>query len=215
MFLHDEAPDPIARLLLAHGAGASMDHPWLEELTNLLLARRISVSRFEFAFMAARRETGKRRPAPRGDKLISEYEGMVHALQAELGNTLPLFIGGKSLGGRVASLAATNLHSSEAIRGLICFGYPFHPVGKPQTLRTAHLATFDCPTLILQGTRDLLGSRSEVEGYGLDLRIRVSWLEDGDHDLKPTKKSGFTLADHLQAAADAAASFIHGHNPRS
>lgn len=213
MFLHDQADNAIARLLLAHGAGAPMDHPWLEDLTNLLVARRISVSRFEFAFMAARREEGKRRPAPRGDKLIPEYEAMVHALRVEFDDSLPLFIGGKSLGGRVASLVATNLYSAKAIRGLICYSYPFHPAGKPGTLRTAHLATFDCPALILQGTRDPLGNRSEVESYDLDRGIHLHWLEDGDHDLKPRKKSGYTLAEHLQSAADATTSFVHGHKP--
>ena len=209
MFRHDEPADAVARLLLAHGAGAPMDHPWLNDFTALLIERQVSVSRFEFEFMAARRTGGKRRPAPRGDKLVPEYEAAVATLAAELDDDLPLLIGGKSLGGRVASLAATDLYATGAIVGVVCLGYPFHPAAKPETLRTAHLLAFDCPALIVQGTRDPLGNRQEVEGYGLDDRIDLVWLQDGDHDLKPRRKSGFSLAEHMRTAADAVAAFAH------
>lgn len=208
MFLHDEAEHPIARLLLAHGAGAPMDHPWMEDVTARLLARQISVTRFEFAFMAARREGGKARPAPRGDKLMPEYLAAVERLAAVTPDGLPLFIGGKSLGGRVATLAAPDLLAAGRISGLVCFGYPFHPPKKPETLRTVHLAAFACPALILQGTRDPLGSRDEVASYTLDPRIEFLWLEDGDHDLAPRKRSGYTAEAHLDAAADKVAKFI-------
>ena len=207
MFLHDNAEDAVARLLLAHGAGAPMDHPWLNDFTALLVEHQVSVTRFEFEFMAARRSGGKRRPAPRGDKLMPEYEAAVANLATELRDDLPLLIGGKSLGGRVASLVATELHAAGAINGVVCLGYPFHPAAKPETLRTAHLIAFDCPALIIQGTRDPLGSRAEVEDYGLDDRIEFVWLEDGDHDLKPRRKSGFSLSDHMRTAAHAVAAF--------
>lgn len=203
MFLHDDADGAIARVLLAHGAGAPMDHPWMNDFAQLLVDRRLSVARFEFDFMAARRTGGKRRPAPRGDKLVPEYLNAVAALTAETGDGLPLLIGGKSLGGRVASLAAPELFAAASIAGVVCLGYPFHPPKKPESLRTAHLEVFDCPALIVQGTRDPLGSREEVEGYPLDARLRIVWLEDGDHDLKPRRKSGFTHAAHLATAADA------------
>lgn len=208
MFLHDEAQSPIARILLTHGAGAPMDHPWLNDFAALLTERNISVARFEFEFMAARRISGKRRPAPRGDKLVPEYEAAVAVFVAETDDSLPLLIGGKSLGGRVASLAAPGLFAAGSIVGLVCLGYPFHPAAKPETLRTAHLAMFDCPALIVQGARDPLGSRDEVATYELDSRIDLRWLEDGDHGLKPRKKSGFTFSDHMQVAADAVAAFI-------
>lgn len=208
MFLHDSADNAVARLLLAHGAGAPMDHPWMNNFTALLVARQISVARFEFEFMAARRSGGKRRPAPRGDKLVPEYDAAVAALAAEKDDGLPLFIGGKSLGGRVASLAAVDLFAAGRISGVVCLGYPFHPAAKPDTLRTAHLETFDCPALIIQGTRDPLGNRDEVEGYRLDKRIRLHWLEDGDHDLKPRRKSGFTFDAHMATAADKVAAVI-------
>lgn len=210
MFLHDDVPGAVARVMLAHGAGAPMDHAWMNAFATLLVERRISVSRFEFEFMAARRAGGKARPAPRGDKLVPEYQAAVAALATEVDDGLPLFIGGKSLGGRVASLAAQDLFTEGRIKGVVCLGYPFHPAGKPETLRTAHLQRFACPALIVQGTRDALGNREDVAGYNLDGRIDLRWLEDGDHDLKPRKKSGETFEGHLATAADAVAEFVAG-----
>jgi predicted alpha/beta-hydrolase family hydrolase len=118
-----------------------------------------------------------------------------------------LLIGGKSMGGRVASLCADTLHAERKIAGLVCLGYPFHPPGKPENLRTAHLQTLRCPALIVQGERDPFGGRSEVEGYGLAPSIDVVWIGDGDHDLGPRGGSGFTRAGNLAAAADAVAAF--------
>lgn len=208
--LHDDAPDAVARFVLAHGAGAPMDSDWMAAMTARLLARRISVSRFEFAFMADRRTTGKRAPGPRAEKLQPEYRAVIDAVMAERAGPLPLVIGGKSLGGRVASLIADDAFAAGQIRGLVCLGYPFHPPKKPENLRTAHLAAIDCPALVVQGTRDPLGSREEVAGYRLDPRIRLLWLEDGDHDFKPRKRSGETLEGHLDRAADAVAAFVDG-----
>lgn len=120
----------------------------------------------------------------------------------ELAATGPLIIGGKSMGGRVASMVADELFAAGKIVGLLCLGYPFHPPAKPAQLRTAHLAELKTPTLICQGTRDEFGTRAEVSGYLLSDRIEILWLEDGDHDLKPRKSvSGFTAADHLQTVA--------------
>ena len=208
MFLHDDAIDARARLMLAHGAGAPMDHPWMNDMTAMLVARRISVARFEFGFMASRRDGGKRKPAPRGETLVPEYSGAIAALQQEKPDGLPTFIGGKSLGGRVASLVAAALFGDSTVGGCVCLGYPFHPPKKPDRLRTAHLRTFDCPLLIVQGTRDLLGSQEEVAGYELDPRIEFEWLQDGDHDLKPRKSSGFGHLGHLASAAEAIEGFV-------
>lgn len=207
MFLIDDAPEPIARVMLAHGAGAPMDHEWMNAMTALLVERRLSVARFEFSFMAAMREGAKRRPAPRGDKVVPEYVVAVMTLGGVASDGLPLLIGGKSLGGRVATLAAEELYASGQIKGVAALGYPFHPRGKPERLRTAHLQQFDCPALIVQGTRDLLGGQDEVAGYGLDERIEIVWCADGDHDLKPRKRSGETLEGHMARAADAVAGF--------
>jgi uncharacterized protein len=114
-----------------------------------------------------------------------------------------LIIGGKSMGGRVASMIADDLYAAGRIAGLLCLGYPFHPPEKPTQLRTAHLADLKTPTLIVQGTRDPFGTRDEVAAYNLSQAIALLWLEDGDHDLKPRKSiSGFTAADHLKTMAD-------------
>jgi predicted alpha/beta-hydrolase family hydrolase len=105
----------------------------------------------------------------------------------------------------VASMVADDLHTAGKVRGLLCLGYPFHPPGKPESLRTAHLATLKTPTLICQGTRDELGTREDVAGYALSSQIEILWLEDGDHDLKPRKSiSGFSAAAHLKTMSEAA-----------
>ncbi len=132
----------------------------------------------------------------------------ISPLLTELAATDRLIIGGKSMGGRVASMIADELFAEGAIAGLVCLGYPFHPPGKPMQLRTKHLAELKTPTLICQGTRDEFGTQEEVAGYTLSDKIEILWLEDGDHDLKPRKTiSGFSAADHLKTMADAVAAF--------
>ena len=121
----------------------------------------------------------------------------------------PVTIGGKSYGGRVASLVADELHAAGAVNGLVCLGYPFHPPEKPEKPRTAHLLDLQTPTLICQGTRDPFGGPDDVAGYALSPAIEVAWFDDGDHDLRPRKAiSGHTFREHLTAAADAVASFV-------
>jgi uncharacterized protein len=197
-FLFDGPDDAEVSILLAHGAGAPMDSTSLNASTKALAAAGLRVARFEFDYMASRRTSQAKRPPPRAEKLVSEYIAVIEELDA----TGPLVIGGKSLGGRVASMTADQLHPSGRIAGLLCLGYPFHPIGKPDQLRTAHLADMQTPTLIVQGTRDVFGSREEVATYKLSNLIEILWLEDGDHDLKPRKAvSGFTVADHMRAMA--------------
>jgi uncharacterized protein len=196
-----------SHLLLAHGAGAPMTSPFLEKMTGLLAGRGLAVSRFEFGYMAARRHGGKRRPPPRAERLVDEYVAAVTALRARLPAGQSLLIGGKSMGGRVASLCADALYAERHISGLVCLGYPFHPPGKPEKLRTEHLQTLKCPALIVQGERDPFGGRSEVDGYGLASSIEVVWISDGDHDLGPRGSKGFTRAGNLAVAADAVAAF--------
>jgi len=193
-FLVQGPGDARFTILLAHGAGAPMDSASMSAASTALAAAGFRVARFEFGYMAARRSSGDRKPPPRAETLIPEYRTAV----AELGTSGPLIIGGKSMGGRVASMIADDLHAKAEIAGLLCLGYPFHPQGKPDQLRTKHLAGLKTPALICQGTRDDFGTREEVEGYGLSDAITLLWLEDGDHDLKPRKKiSGYSVADHL------------------
>jgi predicted alpha/beta-hydrolase family hydrolase len=179
-----------------------MDSPWMNDMAALLGDRGIRVARFEFAYMAARRE-GTRRPNPRAEAVLDEYRAIVDQLREHM-DASPA-IGGKSFGGRVASMIADELYAASGLRGLVCLGYPFHPMGKPEQLRTAHLAELATPTLVCQGERDIMGTREEVAGYALSPAIDIFWAPDGDHDLKPRKASGHSFADNLAAAADAVA----------
>jgi predicted alpha/beta-hydrolase family hydrolase len=192
------------RLVLAHGAGAAMDSDWMNRICDLLAAREIGTVRFEFGYMAARR-TGGRKPPPKAETLVGEYRAVLSALEAGL----PPVIGGKSMGGRVASLVAEEAWRAGQVSGLACLGYPFHPPEKPTQLRTAHLADLTVPTLICQGTRDPFGTRDEVPGYALPREIELSWIVDGDHDLKPRKSvAGFGFKEALDRVADRLADFV-------
>ena len=203
-FLFDGPSKPRATILLAHGAGAPMDSASMNAAAIALAAVDFRVARFEFGYMASRRKGDGRKPPPRAETLKDEYLAAV----TELAATNRLIIGGKSMGGRVASMIADELFAEGAISGLVCLGYPFHPPGKPMQLRTKHLAELKTPTLICQGTRDEFGTQEEVAGYTLSDKIEILWLEDGDHDLKPRKTiSGFSAADHLKTMAAAVAAF--------
>lgn len=203
-FLYDGAEDARANVLLAHGAGAPMDSASMNAAAKALADASFRVARFEFGYMGARRTEGARKPPPRAETLNPEYRAAVEQLSARG----PLVIGGKSMGGRVASMVADDLFAQGKIAGLLCLGYPFHPPGKPEQLRTRHLATLQTPTLIVQGTRDEFGTREEVPTYALSERIELLWLEDGDHDLKPRKAiSGFSAADHLKTMAEKVAAW--------
>ncbi|MEW5250312.1 alpha/beta family hydrolase [Microbulbifer sp. 2201CG32-9] len=201
-----------ARFLFAHGAGAPMDSEFMRVISAGLSAHGVEVWRFEFPYMAARRSGGPRRPPNPMPQLLDSLRGFVERADTSA-EGIPLLIGGKSLGGRVASLLADELYAEERIAGLVCFGYPFHPRGKPDQLRTAHLRALNCPTLVLQGSRDPLGSRGEVAGYDLSAALGFRWLEDGDHDFRPRIASGFTQGEHWQKAVEAAAGFMLSVTP--
>ena len=175
---------PAATLVLAHGAGAAMDSSWMNDFCSLLADRGIRTARFEFAYMAARR-FGVRRPPPKAENVADEYRDAVAEIVRTAGT--PVAIGGKSYGGRVASLVADDLHAAGTVSALVCLGYPFHPPEKPDQLRTTHLLALQTPALICQGTRDPFGGQEEVPGYDLATTIELLWLNDGDHDLRPRK----------------------------
>jgi len=197
-FILDGPADAATTILLAHGAGAPMDSAAMNAAAKALAAEGLRVARFEFGYMAARRQ-GQSRPPPKAETVMPEYVAAIEAL----GASGRLIIGGKSMGGRVASMIADEMHAAGRIAGLVCLGYPFHPMGKPEQTRTRHLAGMTCPALIVQGTRDIMGSAEEVAGYALSPAIELLWLPDGDHDLKPRKAiSGFTAAGHLKTMAE-------------
>ncbi|HET7705348.1 MAG TPA: alpha/beta family hydrolase [Thermoanaerobaculia bacterium] len=201
-FLADGPPDgPV--FIFAHGAGGAMDTPFMNRVAAGLADRGIRVLRFEFPYMRARRE-GKRSGAPDRQPIL--LESWRDAIRRS-GATRP-FIGGKSLGGRMASMVADEMNAA----GLICFGYPFHPPGNPERTRVEHLRSIATPTVIIQGERDPFGTPEEVAGYGLAPTIRVEWLPDGDHSFKPRRASGVTETENVHRAIELAGHFIGGQD---
>ena len=167
--------------LFAHGAGAPMDTPWMSQVARGLAAHGIRVVRFEFPYMAARRGTKKRGGPDRQPVLLETWRQVI----AEHGGGTRVAIGGKSMGGRMSTMIA----DEQEVRAVVCIGYPFHPPGRPQQLRTAHLETLRTPTLIVQGTRDEFGSRDEVAQYALSPSIRIEWIEGANHSMKPVDRA--------------------------
>ncbi|NMZ47143.1 alpha/beta fold hydrolase [Pseudomonas oryzihabitans] len=196
------AGPPLATLLLAHGAGAGMDSSFMEQLAEALARRDIRTLRFDFPYMARARAEGRRRPPNPAPVLLEHWRAMVATWRAA--ESGPLWLAGKSMGGRMASLLADELGAT----GLVCLGYPFHPAGKPERLRTEHLATLATPTLIVQGERDALGTRTEVAGYALAPTLEVQWIATADHDLKPLKSSGLSQTQALVETAAWVAAFV-------
>jgi predicted alpha/beta-hydrolase family hydrolase len=201
-FLVEGPVDPRHTVVLAHGAGAAMDSPFMNRVSAGLASRGIRVARFEFAYMARRRTEGRRGAPDREPALRARWKEAI----AAFGGGPRVVIGGKSMGGRIASMVADEV----AARGLVCFGYPFHPPGEPDRLRTAHLAGLETPALFLQGTRDPFGTREDVAGYTLSDAIRIAWLEGGDHSFKPPARSGRTEAQNVEEAIVAAGAFVEG-----
>ncbi|KPG81962.1 alpha/beta family hydrolase [Pseudomonas sp. RIT-PI-o] len=191
-----------ATLILAHGAGAPMDSDWMNDMAGRLAGLGVNVLRFEFPYMAQRRGDGGKRPPNPAGKLQECWGGGFGGVRRHVAGRLA--IGGKSMGGRMASLVAGELGAD----GLVCLGYPFYAAGKPEKPRVEHLASLRTRTLIVQGERDALGNREAVEAYSLSPSIEVMWLAAGDHDLKPLKASGFTHSDHLAGAAQKVAEFL-------
>ena len=198
--LYDGPKDATATLVLAHGAGAPMDSPFMNAIAAGVGASGIRVVRFEFPYMSARRQTGKRAAPDREPVLRAAWNQVIE----ELGGGQRLVIGGKSMGGRIASMIA----DESGALGLVCLGYPFHPPGRPERQRVEHLRHLRTMALIVQGTRDSLGSYEEVGAYELSPRVRMAWIEAGDHSFKPPKRSGRTLEQNLAEAVSLVSSFV-------
>ncbi len=210
--LYNEArisPASAPCLLLAHGAGVGSESPFMQRLAESLAGAGINVWRFEFPYMQKRRVDGRKRPPDRQSVLLTHFAGMVEQCRSDLTPGQALVIGGKSMGGRMASLLAA-LPDGPDVQGVACFGYPFHPPGKPDQWRTEHFSQVRCPVAVLQGTRDPFGKPEELFHHGpLPGQVHLSWLEGGDHDLRPLKKQQLPEFALIDRAAAIAADFIH------
>ena len=200
--------------MLAHGSGGPMDSPFMERMATMLADEGLVVVRFEFSYMARRRIDGKRRPSGRAERWVHHYRRAVDELregkdwQASW-DTIPFLIGGKSMGGRIAVMLAGDETLHIAVRGVVVFGYPFHPIGKsePEQWRLAPLNEAQMPVLICQGERDDFGWWDEVDPVALPVHVSLEWITDGSHDLGPTGKSEATMKGNMLHAARLAASF--------
>ena len=177
-------------VVFAHGSGIGMNHEFMQSVAGAMGSKNFTVYLFEFGYMQQIQMTGIRCPPPAVAKLELEYIALLN----ELALPCPLIIGGKSLGGRVASLIVERTDTL----GWFALGYPFHPQRKPQTLRVDHLLTSNKPGIIVQGTRDALGCYDEVLGYKLPAHIDLSWLADMDHSFKPYKASHYSQIEAVE-----------------
>jgi uncharacterized protein len=206
LLLHDGPADAPATIVLTHGAGAPMDSPGLGTIARNLGERGVHVVRFELPYMRRRREGGGR--AGRPDPPAVLEAAWLEAIE-RLGGGPRLVIGGRSMGGRIASHVADRAR----VRGLVCLAYPFHPPGQPEKLRTAHLRELRTPALIVQGTRDPFGTPEEIAGYELSPSIELAWIEGGDHSFKPPARSGRTERESLAEVVDLVARFVLRGDP--
>ncbi|MEF1227011.1 alpha/beta fold hydrolase [Vibrio fortis] len=187
--------------VFAHGAGAGMDHEFMQSVAKDLAFKGIRVIRFNFPYMIKRAEDGKRRPPDRAPKLLEAYQEVIEQIDAQ-----QLVIGGKSMGGRMAS----HLSEHEKVAGVACLGFPFHPPGKPDKYKGEHLAELSKACLILQGERDTFGKREEFPAFNLSDSVSVEFIPDGDHSFKPRKSSGHTEQQNIALAVEKLAKFIKG-----
>jgi predicted alpha/beta-hydrolase family hydrolase len=194
----------LATLILAHGAGAPMDSGFMNHLSQGLAELGIATVRFEFPYMARRREEHRKAPPDRPPVLLEAWRRVYGQVRDTLASDQLLLIGGKSMGGRLATLVAEELQPA----GFCCFGYPFFPPGKRDLARTAHFASLTVPGLILQGSRDTFGKPGEVDCSPWPRNIELVWLDEGDHDYRARKKSALSQGDIIAAAAARVAVFV-------
>lgn len=194
----DGEDNPIT-FIFAHGAGAGMDHEFMQSVAKGVAFKGIRVIRFNFPYMIKRAEDGKRRPPDRAPKLLEAYQEIIEQCDAD-----KLVIGGKSMGGRMAS----HLSEVDKVAAMACLGFPFHPPGKPEKYKGEHLVELTKPCLILQGERDTFGKREEFADFNLSDSIRVEFIPDGDHSFKPRKSSGYTEQQNIALTVEKLSAFI-------
>ena len=204
------ADPPRARLVLAHGAGADQRHRVMVALAGGLAARGVEVVTFNFLYTEQRRKSPDRAPV-----LEQTWEAVVDAVAGDLAPRQRLVIGGKSMGGRMASMVLARTPDRPAwsqVSGLVLLGYPLHPPGKPEQLRTAHLPSIRVPVLLVHGTRDAFGTREEIEPVfrALPTRVDYEFIVQGDHGFAVPKSTGLTEAAVLDRIATRVAGWILG-----
>ncbi len=199
-------PEKARRLLvLGHGAGAGMSHPFMEKLADELASVEVATLRYQFPYMEERRRAPDR-PAVLMATVVAAVRA---AAEAALG--LPLLAGGKSMGGRMTSQAAAQ-HGLDGVRGLVFFGFPLHPPKQPGTKRADHLAKVTVPMLFLPGTRDTLADLQLLRPVCAKLgpRATLHVIETADHSFHVLKRSGRSDAEVLRELAETTASWADG-----
>ncbi len=197
----DPAPASDVVFVCAHGAGGSMEDRGTLALAAALRARGISVVRFNFLY--AEKKSGRPDPMPR---LLQTFTAVVEHVRAQ-GAPRALFIGGRSMGGRAASMMAAERFACD---GLLLYAYPLHPAKQPEKLRDAHLPSITAPVLCVNGTKDALCTKALMEAALRTVRARwdMHWLQGADHSFHVLKSSGRTDAQVLDEAADATQRFV-------
>jgi uncharacterized protein len=191
-------------LVLAHGAGAGERHPFMVTVAHGLAERGIDVTTFDFPYMREKRRVPDKAPV-----LEAAFREAVAEARAAAGLAHRLFIGGKSMGGRMAThLAAQGL---DGLHGVVALGYPLHPPGKPEQLRITHLPAIRVPVLIVQGERDAFGTPAELKPVIDDMKARVTLhaVAQGDHSLAVPKAAGVAQKNVYATVLDTIASWIH------
>lgn len=198
---------PTAIVVLAHGAGAGNQHPFMTSFASQLAELGVLVISFNFPYMQIAYEQEKRRPPNKLEILLSHFNAELALVENNNSNGLPVFVVGKSMGGRIASMLACD---STNLKGVCALGYPFIPPGKPEKLagRIAHFDNINIPFLVQQGERDTFGDKSLLSSLMPLPNVRVTWIPDGDHGFKPRKKSGFTEEDNIKLAVHNVTQFI-------
>jgi predicted alpha/beta-hydrolase family hydrolase len=199
-------PKPRAAYVLAHGAGAGMEHAFMRATAEGLFARGVGTVRFQFPYM----ERGSKRPDVPAVAQAAIRAAVAHA--ARLLPGVPLFAGGKSFGGRMTSQAQAAA-PLEGVRGLAFLGFPLHAAGQPGDARARHLEEVEVPMLFLQGTRDALADAALMRALAgrLGKRATLTFLEDADHSFHVPASSGRTDAQVLAGALDTLAQWILSH----
>jgi predicted alpha/beta-hydrolase family hydrolase len=196
-------PDARALLVLAHGAGAGMRHPFMQAIAEALAVEGVATLRYQFPYMDA----GGRRPDPPAvaEAAVCVAVGKGRAMAPDL----PLFAGGKSFGGRMTSTAQAHA-PLDGVRGLVFLGFPLHPAGRPGTTRAAHLERVTIPMLFLQGTRDSLAVLDLLRPVCDHLGARASLhvVDGADHSFNMLKRSGRTNPEVLRELASAISAWV-------